>query len=222
MKVPSRYRMSLLMVVALVALPIVATPDALAAETSAQREGQRLLRSIESGSRDCSELSTGDFEAIGEYVMGRMAGSASAHEQMEDLMRTMMGTGSEKQMHVFMGRRFSECAGGTIPGGLGGMMGLMGMMGGGFGQGGDGPGYGSMMGSLRADSSDDGWSGAAIVMTIFMWLLVAAAAAALLLWRPRRVDPRARSALDLLDQRYAHGDIDQEDYERRRQALGGA
>ena len=223
MSVRGGHAVSSLVALALVALMMVAAPPALASGASAQREGQRLLRSVEDGSRACSDLSNGNFETIGEYVMGRMVGSAAAHEQMDELMRSMMGAGSEERMHVFMGRRFTDCGAGTVPGEFGGMMGMMGMMGGGSYRAADGGRFGAMMGSSGVDqSSDDGWSGAAIVMTVFMGLLVAAAAAALLLWRPRRGGPPARSALDLLDQRYARGDIDPEDYDRRRRALGGA
>jgi putative membrane protein len=220
-RAPRGHAVGFLIVLAFVALMTVAAP-ATASEASAQREGQRLLRSVEDGNRSCSDLSNSDFEAIGEYVMGRMVGTAAAHEQMDELMRTMMGASSEEQMHVFMGRRFTDCGGSTIPGGFGGMMGMMGMIGGGFQQGADGRGFGSMMGSSRVDDSSDGWSGAAIVMTVFMGLLVAGAAVALLLWRPWRGGPPARSAFDLLDHRYARGDIDPEEYERRRKALGGA
>lgn len=221
---PGRRR-PLMLAIGLAALLLALMPAlASASEASEQRDGQRLLRSIENGSRSCSDLSTDDFERIGEYVMGRMAGSTAAHEQMDELMTTMMGARSLERMHVFMGRRFSGCGGGTVPGGLGGMMGMMGMMGGGFGSGAQGLGLGSMgsmMGSSGVNSDHgDGWGGAAIVMTVLLGLLVAVAAGALLVRRPRRAAPRG-SALELLDARYARGDIDAEDYDRRRQALGG-
>lgn len=210
----------LMLAIGLWALLLALTPAlAPASEASEQREGQRLLRSIENGSRNCSDLSNDDFELGGEYVMGRMVGTTAAHEQMDELMRTMMGARSLEQMHVFMGRRFSGCGGGTIPSEFGGMMG---MMGGGFGPGTQGLGFGSMMSSFGAnnDQNGDGWSDAAIAMTVLMGLLVAVAAGALLTWRPWRAAPR-RSALELLNARYARGELDGEEYERRRQALGG-
>lgn len=216
----------LMLAIGLVALLLALAPAPAPASTaSEQREGQGLLRSIESGRSSCSDLATADFERIGEYVMGRMAGSTSAHEQMNELMRSMMGARSEEQMHVFMGKRFSDCGAGTIPSGFGGMMGMMGMMGGDSGSGAQGPGFGSMMGSVgyNSDRDGDGWSGAAIVMTVLMGVLLALAVGALLFWRPwSGASGRSpRSPLALLDARYARGDIGAEEYERRRQALGG-
>lgn len=210
----------LMLAIGLCALLLALTPAlAPASEASEQREGQRLLRSIENGSRNCSDLSNDDFALVGEYVMGRMAGTTAAHEQMDELIQRMMGARSLERMHVFMGRRFSGCGGGPIPSEFGGMMGIMG---GGVGSGTQGLGFGSMMGSFGAnnDQNGDGWSGAAIAMTVLMGLLVALAAGALLIWRPWRAAPRG-SALELLNARYARGELDGEEYERRRQALGG-
>lgn len=199
-------------------LMTAAIAPALASVASEQREGQRLLRSIEEGRSECADLTNADFERIGEYVMGRMAGSTAAHEQMNELMRSMMGARSEEQMHVFMGRRFTGCGGRAVPGGFGGMMGVMGMMGGGV-RAADGNGFGVMMGSVGTADSGDGWSDGAIAMTVLMGVLLALAVAALLFWRPWRASPRGSGALELLDQRYARGELDAEDYERRRQAI---
>ena len=200
-------------------LMTAATVPAFASEASDQREGQRLLRSIEEGRSECNALANSDFEHIGEYVMGRMAGSTAAHEQMDELMRSMMGARSEEQMHVFMGRRFTGCGGSTAPAGFGGMMGVMGMMGGGLGTAAGGNGFGAMMGTGGVEDGGDGWSDAAIVMTVLMGVLLALAAAALLAWRPWRASPPQAAALEVLDARYARGELDAEDYERRRQAL---
>ena len=217
---PRRHPLRLMIAIcASLLLVTAATVPALASEASDQRAGQRLLRSIEAGRSECADLSNADLERIGEYVMGRMAGSTAAHEQMNELMRSMMGARSEEQMHVFMGRRFTGCGGSAVPGRFGGMMGVMGMMGGGIRTAANGSGFGAMMGSGAADDSSDGWSGAAIAMTVLMAVLLALAAAALLTWRPWRASPRQPPALEALDARYARGELDAEDYERRRQAL---
>src|SRR6266545_1953218 len=81
-------------------------------------------------SRRCSQFTTGDFERIGEHVMGRMLGSQGAHQSMNRLMEQMMGPANERRMHVIMGERFSGCGNPPLPGGYAGMMGAMGMMGG--------------------------------------------------------------------------------------------
>jgi hypothetical protein len=48
---------------------------------------------------------------------------AAAHEQADKLTGTMMGAGAGQQIHVFMGRRFTDCGGSRISGGFVGMMG---------------------------------------------------------------------------------------------------
>lgn len=163
--------------------------------------------------------------------MGRMAGSTRAHEQMDSLMKSMMGESATEQMHVVMGRRFTGCGRGQVPGGFGGMMGVMGMMGGAGGGSGMMGGYdgdgnlGSMMGGLRsaANAGDgDDFGAAAWVMVAMMGLLLALAAAAFWFWRPSRRAASHVSALDILNQRYARGEINGDEFERRRRALGAA
>ena len=180
----------------------------LGSAASEERQGQQILGAVESGSKQCAGLSGSDFELVGEYVMGRMAGSTRAHEQMNQLMQNMMGKRGEEQMHAFMGRRFTRCGGGQLPGSFAGMMGSMGMMGG-----------SGMMGGRASSDDNDGWSAAAIVMTALMAGLLVLVAA-LLFRRPSR-GPSGRSALAILNGRYASGEIDTDEYDRRRKALGG-
>ncbi len=55
----------------------------------------------------CADLSTDDFEVLGEYFMGQRIGAA--HEAMNNMMIGMMGEAGEEQMHVAMGQRLSGC-----------------------------------------------------------------------------------------------------------------
>src|SRR5712691_4402254 len=101
----------------LVALLVLVTASAVMASTaSEEQQGMRLLRAADNGSRDCRSLSSADFELVGEYVMGRMAGSTSSHARMNTLMESMIGNRGEEQMHALMGRRFTSCGGGRVPG----------------------------------------------------------------------------------------------------------
>jgi uncharacterized membrane protein len=208
---------------ALVLVGLTAAP-ALAA-TEAQQGAQR-LRKIEAGTVSCGSLKTGDFDHIGEYVMERMLGSASAHEAMNRQMAAMMGSRGETQAHVFMGQRFAGCAAGRAPNAFGAMMGMMGagMMGSVYGSGGStmmGSSYGGMMGSGSGSSATgDGWSRGDTVMVALMGLLLALALVALATWKPWRQN-RAGTPLETLQSRYARGEIDQREFDRRRQALGG-
>lgn len=188
-----------------------------------QREGQQILRLVESGDRHCADLSDADFERVGEYVMGRMAGSTRAHEQMNQLMSSMMGARGEEQMHEFMGRRFASCGHGKLPGGFAAMMGSMGTMGGsgmmGGGPGAQSNGYGFMMGGASSNDHDGDWGPAAIVMTVLMAALLVVVA--VLLFRRPSGGKGSRSSFAILGERYARGEIDSEEYDKRRKALGG-
>jgi putative membrane protein len=194
-----------------------------ASTISEQQQGAAILQSLDSGKTKCADLSNDDFDHVGEYVMFRMAGSTAAHEQMNQLMQRMMGTTGESQMHIVMGKRFSGCGGGAVPSSFGGMMGMMGAMSGFQGGGGSGRG-GSMMGggsSYRNSGSDEnnGWSTADSVMVGLMVLTLLAltvVAVALL-----RRSPGGSSAREILAGRYAKGEIDKDEYQRRLDAMGG-
>lgn len=193
-----------------------------------EEQGARVLRAVEDGKRPCADLSTQEFERVGEYAMGRMAGSTSAHRSMNDLMARMMGARTEERMHELLGRRFAGCARpgtanfGAMIGMMGGVAGTggSGMMGG--RSGGANGSLGSMMGrtSIRSDGHDDS-DLAAVLMVVLMAALVGLVALALWRWRPGP-GSSGGSPLDALGRRFAAGEIDAEEYQRRRQALGGS
>ncbi|MEO8687634.1 MAG: SHOCT domain-containing protein [Solirubrobacteraceae bacterium] len=202
--------------------------------TEAQ-QGAQVLASVQAGKANCRSLASGDFDHVGEYVMERMLGSSATHDAMNRQMVATMGSGGETQAHVYMGQRFAGCATGRTPAAFGAMMGMMGagMMGstysgtgssGMMGSGARGPsGTSGMMGfgygSPTAGGSR-GWSGAGTVMVILMGLLIALAIGALAAWRPWR-HQAATTPLETLQTRYARGDIDAQEFDRRREALGG-
>jgi uncharacterized membrane protein len=189
------------------ALPAVA----LGSVADEQREGAQLFQQVQSGAKTCSQLSTANFERIGEYVMGQMVGSTSAHEAMNSAMQRMMGTQGEEQMHVLLGRRMSGCGGGTAPSSYSTMMGLMG----GFASG------GGMMGGDNANGSGshhNGWSTAGIIAAVLAGLLLLGLLTVALTGRLGRGEPE--TPLDLLRARYARGEIDQAEFDQRRHALG--
>jgi len=202
------------------------------ASAGAEQQGAQLLQRVQSGEQKCQQLSRGQFEAIGEHVMGRMVGSTARHDAMDQRIRATSGASGEAQAHVFMGQRFTGCASGAAPAAFGSMMGMMGTYsganGGGMGTGRDGgggmsngrdggSGFGEMGGSGSRAGGDDGWSATNTVLVILVAVL-AAALAALAAWRPsRRSSPQ--TPFEVLSDRYARGDIDPADYEQRRHAL---
>lgn len=199
--------------------------------------GAELLREIEDGQRNCDDLQDADFEAMGDSVMGRMVGSSQAHGSMDALMRSMMGRSGGQQMHAALGERFSGCGEGRLPAGtagmmngVGGMMGMMGMMGGGLGpgsgsdQGSDQDyGSGSMMGGFGGDRTEyddnDDHVGAGWMIVMMILLIGGVAAVVYVVTRPRR---GGSAPAQLLAERFAHGEIDAEEYEQRRALLGGS
>jgi hypothetical protein len=197
-----------------------------------EQQGSQILSELEGGKLECSEANPSDFELVGEYAMGRMFGSPSQHEAMNQMMSRMMGARGEESVHEAMGRRFSGCGGGQLPAGFGRMMGAvnaMGMMGGGMmggaGQGGAsyGGGPGSMMGGYGYGAStitnDDDFDGpSAAAMVGMMGVSIGAVALAVLLLARRR--PGA--PLDTLKRRYANGELSAEEYQERKRLLGGS
>lgn len=217
---------------------LVAAPTG--AAESAESRGAGLLRAVEDGERDCADLSAADFEAIGEFAMGRMLGSPQAHESMDQLATRMMGAGGLERMHQVMGQRFAACGQPDFPGGFGQMMSMMPGMGGSIGYGGDGSmmggtgygtgdqgpaggavGPGSMMGSnyqsSDPDSNDNDDPGAWMAVAMLV-LIVGAGGLAYFLIRRR---PQPGGALDVLSRRFAAGEISAEEYGERRRLLQG-
>ena len=107
------------------------------------------------------------------------------------------------------------------------MMGMMGagMMGATYGSGsgmmGTGSGGGMMGFGYGSPSNSSDWSSGDTVMVVLMGVLIALAILALVAWRPWRREG-GDTALEMLRARFARGDIDQDEYDRLRQALGGA
>lgn len=209
---------------------ILLSAPAASATPQEERQGSQILSELESGKLKCSEASATDFELVGEYTMGRMFGSPTQHEAMNQMMSRMMGARGEEGVHEAMGRRFSGCGGGQLPAGFGRMMGAvnaMGMMGGGMMGGANQSersygGYGSMMGGYgpSTNANDEGFDGpSAAAMVGMMAVLIGAVALAILWLRPRRRP--AGSSLDLLQQGFARGEFTEDEYRDRKRLLEG-
>lgn len=192
----------------LVLIASLGLPSPADAQESAR--GAELLRDVEDGQRKCDDLEKADFEAMGDSVMGRMVGSDQGHESMDALMRSMMGRTGGQQMHAALGERFSGCGHGRLPARTAGMMdgagGMMGMM---DGIGGDRTSY----------EDDDHHVGAGWMILTILLLIGGVTAVVFLVTRPRRSD---LAPSELLAQRFARGEIGTQEYEERRDLLGGS
>lgn len=153
---------------------------------------------------NCESLSDEDFAGLGEFYMGQMTGTS--HEQMNQMMEQMMGQEGEEQMHIVMGKRLSGCdTTAQVPPQGTGFMPMMWMM-----------GPWGMMG---------GWSGFSIfgwLSMILFWILLIVGLVVLIryLSQPSRGAEKEKTALDILKERYAKGEIDKNEFEAKKKDLG--
>ena len=163
---------------------------------SEEAEGKVIWEKLQAKQLECKNLTNDNFEVLGEYFMGQMAGSS--HEVMNNMMVRMMGEEGEKQMHIAMGKRNSGCDT---------SVGFMPMMGSGWG---NMMGWGGVFGIF-------GW----ITMIIF-WLLLILGIIALIryLGSPKKSSDKDKSPLDILKERYARGEISKKEFEEMKKEFG--
>jgi len=174
----------------LVAQPVSAqmmygTPQASQAASSTMDaealQGQTLLQQLQSGSATCASLTEDNYAAIGDYVMGLMAGSS--HEAMDQYMTQAHGADFDRAIHISMGERFSGCnSGAPYPQG---MYGFGPMMGGGM-MGGWGPGGFGDYSMLGFGSGIFGYSVFGGIVMALVWIFAIIGVVASVMWLVRR------------------------------------
>lgn len=162
--------------------------------------GIRQSQNVSSNSAiKCDKVSDGQFEELGDAAMDAMNPNEKQHELMDQMMGGE-GSDSLRAMHTLMGQRYLGCAAGYY-----------GMMGGGYGMMGSNGYYGGMMGNYGSW----GWFGW-IPMVLF-WVLLIFAIIAVARWLMGGA--RKESALDILKERYAKGEISKEEFETKKKDL---
>lgn len=159
---------------------------------------------------DCGKITEAQFEELGDAVMESM----HPGEQHELMDRMMGGEGSDslKAAHIAMGQRYLGCSG-EASGMMGGYnYGMIGMMGGAINpltKGGS-----NMMGNFSYFGFHWFWP-------ILFWLLVILAVVALVKWLVDKSKPadKHKTALDILKERYAKGEISREKFEEMEKDL---
>ena len=202
-------------------------------------EGREVWKRLQGKEIRCEELTVEDYEALGEYFMGRMMGSS--HAFMNQMMTARLGEEGEEQMHEVMGRRMSGCdASAAFPSEGADFMPMMNMMLGMYG----GQGAG-MMGSgrppfdqVQTKGGSGPWSGTnnnsfsmmgfgypmgfgGGLFMVLWWVLVIVALVALVRWlvgQWKGGSEKSR-ALDILKERYAKGEITKEEFERMKRDI---
>src|SRR3989338_7093820 len=164
-----------------------------------EQEGKELWDQLQAKEIACGDLSDEKFGVLGEYFMGQMAGES--HTAMNAMMIQAHGEDGEEQIHIVMGKRLSGCdTSASFPAISGGWMPMMNMMNFGFGP------FGGF-----------GW-----IFMVLWWVLIIAGIVALIKWlasQSRGTNNHEKSALEVLKERYAKGEIDKKEFEEKKKDL---
>ncbi len=179
-----------------------------------EQEGKKLLDELKNKTTTCQKLTNNNFEKIGEYFMGQAIGNTAEHIQMNNMMKSMMGKQGEEQMHIAWGKRGSGCdTNAPYPQNMNsGMMGMM--MGGG---GNPMVGYGGWNNMMGWGGFGFGW----LFMLLF-WILVILGVVALVryLGNSGKAPKDHKTALEILKERYAKGEINKKEFEEMKKDVG--
>ncbi len=158
-----------------------------------EAEGKEIWEKLQAKQLECKNLTNDNFESLGKYFMGQMAGGS--HEAMNNMMVRMMGEEGEKQMHIAMGKRNSGCGTSFIP-----------MM---------GSGFGNMMGGWGGF----GILGWFLMLLFWIPLILGVVVLIRYLGNSGKIAKGDKTPLEILKERYAKGDIDKKEYEERKKDL---
>src|SRR3989344_1551237 len=201
---------------------------------TAQEEasGKVIYDNLQINKVSCSNLSDNDFELLGDYYMGQMMGSS--HSAMDNLMTQRIGEDNNRLMHIALGKRFSNCdSSASFPSQGVGFLPMMGMMGNWSSYDNNGSytqpnNFNSMMGNYFGNSMmgfgygyGAGWLG--MIFMIIFWTLVIILIVVLvrgLVWQNKKSsDDNGNSAMDILKERYAKGEINKEEFKAKKKDL---
>lgn len=183
--------------------------------------GKELYNQLQSGAINCAGLSNDNFDLLGDYFMGKMMGGS--HSTMDALMTQRIGGDANRLMHIAMGKRLSGCdTSAAFPLQGANFLPMMGMMGGWSDY--QPNNYNSMMGNYFGNSMMGGYYGGFGWIFMVLWLvLIIAGIIALARWvsgHPRmNGHPHGKTALDVLKDRYAKGEIDRKEFEEKKRDL---
>ena len=182
-----------------------------------EQEGKEVWDKLQAKELTCENLSDEQFGVLGEYFMGQMAGDS--HAAMNAMMIQTHGEEGEEQIHIVMGKRLSGCdTSAAFPAGSGGWMPMMNMMWGGWSSPfGSNNSTNNMMNFGFGSFGGFGW-----IFMILWWVLIIAGIVALIKWltsQSRGTYNREKSALEVLKERYAKGEIDKKEFEEKKKDL---
>ena len=181
-----------------------------------EQEGKELWNKLQAKEVACENLGEEQFAVPGEYFMGQMAGES--HAAMNAMMIQTHGEDGEEEIHVVMGKRLSGCdTSAAFPAISGGWMPMMNMMWGGWSSPFGNSSTNNMMNFGFTPFGGFGW-----IFMILWWVLIIAGIVALIKWltsQSHGTRNYEKSALDVLKERYAKGEIDKKEFEEKKKDL---
>ena len=177
-----------------------------------EQEGKELWGKLQAKEIACANFNDEHYGVLGEYFMGQMAGDS--HPAMNAMMIQAHGEDGEEQIHIALGKRLSGCdTSATVPAGSRGWMPMM---------------WGGWLSPLGANQTSNpmmnfdyeygafGW-----LLMLLWWVVIIVAVVALVKWltNQSKNDASGKSALDILKERYAKGEIDKNEFEEKKKNL---
>ena len=176
-----------------------------------EAEGKELWSKLQAKEVVCADLNDEQYGILGEYFMGTMAGKS--HAAMNAMMIQMHGEDGEEQIHIVMGKRLSGCDTlAAFPAESLSWMPMMNMM--------WGKGLSPFNNNLTNNMMNFGFGvmgGFGWIFMIFWWVLIIAGIVYFVKWLIRQSGGgnSGKSALDILKERYARGEISKQEFEEK-------
>jgi len=176
-----------------------------------EAEGKELWSKLQAKEVVCENLNDEQYGVLGEYFMGTMAGKS--HAAMNAMMIQMHGDDGEEQIHIAMGKRLSVCdTSAAFPAESLGWMPMMSMM--------WGSGSSPFNNNLTNNMMNFGFGvmgGFGWIFMIFWWVLIITGIVYFVRWLIRQSGSggSGKSALDILKERYARGEISKQEFEEK-------
>lgn len=202
-------------------VPIATSSDDIKQE---EAKGGEIWNNLQAKKVECSALTDDNYELLGEYFMGQRLGDS--HEAMNDMMKRMMGETGEERMHIALGQRLSGCfANVQYPANGSQFLPMMGMMGDYWGS--DGlTGGGNIKQPKYNYMMNYGYQTLGFFGPLFMvlfWVLIIFGVIALVRWSAGSTKnagmKQEKTALDILKERYARGEIDKKEFEDKKKNI---